>query len=436
MSQEQARIESLDLEGRGVAHLGGKAVFIAGALPREVVRFRRTRERPSYAVGQLVSIERTSPWRVAPRCPHFGVCGGCSMQHCEPTAQVAAKQRVLEDSLWHIARVHPEQVLPPLVGPFWHYRHRARIGARLVPKKGGVLVGFRERASSYIADMTQCPVLPERVSALLVPLRELIGGLSIPDRIPQIEFAAGDDGTVVLVFRHLLPLTAGDEAALLAFGRQHGVAVWVQPGGPETMQPLAKEMSATLTYHHPEFGVRLTFRPSDFTQVNPAINRVLVRRAMAWLDPRPGERIADFFCGLGNFALPIASQGAEVVGVEGLAAMVARAEVLAAEHGLAARTRFLAANLFEMLPDALAALGLLDKWLVDPPRDGAIALVKAITPETAPRRIVYVSCHPGTLARDAAVLVHEKGYRLRAAGIANMFPHTAHVESLAVFERD
>ncbi|GAB6080764.1 MAG: 23S rRNA (uracil(1939)-C(5))-methyltransferase RlmD [Hydrogenophilus thermoluteolus] len=432
---ERAAVASLDLEGRGVAHVDGKAVFISGALPGEVVRFVRTRERASYAQGELVAVERASCWRVTPRCPHFGVCGGCAMQHFDASAQVAAKQRVLEDTLWHIARVRPAQVLPPLYGPYWGYRHRARIGARLVPKKGGVLVGFRERNSSHIADMRSCHVLPQRVSVLLPELRRLIGGLSCPDRIPQIEFAAGDDGTIVLVFRHLVPLTAQDEAMLAAFGRTHEVAVWVQPGGPQTMAPLTAADDRTLAYRHPEFDVTLTFLPSDFTQVNPQINRALVRRAVQWLAPQAGERVADWFSGLGNFTLPIARSGATVVGVEGSETMTQRAAALADAHGLGGNTAFYSANLFEMTEAALAGFGRFDKWLLDPPRDGAAALVKAITPEVAPTRIVYVSCHPGTLARDTAILVHEKGYRLVAAGIANMFPHTGHVESMAVFER-
>ncbi len=432
---EEGQITALDLEGRGVAHVDGKVVFVAGALPGERVRFVRTRERPSYALAELVAVDRPSSWRVMPRCPHFGHCGGCAMQHFEASAQVAAKQRVLEEMLWHIARVRPAQVLPPLYGPYWGYRHRARIGARLVPKKGGVLVGFRERHSSFLADMTSCAVLPPQVSALLPVLREVVGGLSSPDRVPQIELAVGDDGTVVLVFRHLVALTAGDEARLAAFADRYGVAVWVQPGGPETQQPLRAEDERMLAYRHPEFSVALTFRPSDFTQVNPAINRVLVRRAMTLLAPKPGERVADWFSGLGNFSLPMARLGAEVVGVEGSEVMAERAQALAAAHGLAKQTAFHAANLFEMTPELLAAFGRFDKWLIDPPRDGAIALVKAITPAVAPLRIVYVSCHPGTLARDAAVLVHEQGYQLRAAGVANMFPHTGHVESIAWFER-
>ncbi|GAB6050020.1 23S rRNA (uracil(1939)-C(5))-methyltransferase RlmD [Hydrogenophilus islandicus] len=433
--EERGAIASLDLEGRGVTRVAGKAVFVAGALPGEVVRFIRTRDRASYAQAELVAVEKPSPWRVTPRCPHFGVCGGCAMQHFDAAAQVAAKQLVLEETLWHTARVRPHQVLPPLYGPFWGYRHRARLGARLVPKKGGVLVGFRERRSSYVAKLEECPVLHPRVSALIPELASVVGRLSCSDRVPQIEVAVGDDDTVVLVFRHLVPLTAGDEAALAAFADRAGVAVWVQPGGPETMAPLRPCDDRLLAYRHPEFGVTLAFRPSDFTQVNPAMNRVLVRRALTWLAPQPGERIADWFSGLGNFTLPIARCGAEVVGVEGSAAMTERAKALAAAHGLAERTQFYAANLFEMSESVLAAFGRFAKWLLDPPRDGAVALVKAITPAIAPERIVYVSCHPATLARDAAILVHEKGYRLRAAGVANMFPHTGHVESLAVFER-
>lgn len=432
---DRVRIESLDLEGRGVAHVEGKAVFIEGALPGELVEFAVLRRRPSYELGRLVRVIRPSSQRAAPRCPHFGVCGGCALQHFEPAAQVAAKQRVLEDALWHIGRLRAERLLAPIHGPYWGYRSRARIGVRLVPKKGGVLVGFRERKSSYIADMTRCEILPPHVSALLPVLRALIGELSCPDRIPQIEVAVGDDGTTVLVFRHLVPLLPTDREALAAFGERHGVQVWLQPGGPDSIVPLFIGEGRPLAYRLPEFGLTLFFAPTDFTQVNVAVNRLLVRRAIDLLEPRPGERIADFFCGLGNFSLPIARRGAQVLGIEGSEALMARALENAQKNGLAERCRFDAANLFTVTPDSLAALGAFDKWLVDPPRDGAIELVKAIDPVHGPRRIVYVSCNPATLARDAAVLVHEKGYRLESAGVANMFPHTAHVESIARFER-
>ncbi|MDQ8020566.1 MAG: 23S rRNA (uracil(1939)-C(5))-methyltransferase RlmD [Moraxellaceae bacterium] len=429
----QAVIESLDHEGRGFARVDGKAIFIEGALPGEKVEYSSYRKRASFEHATLTRVIKESSARVTPRCKHFGTCGGCSMQHVDFGAQVAAKQRVLEDALWHIGRVKAEELYPPIYGPAWGYRSRSRIGVRLVPKKGGVLVGFHEKKSSYIADIGSCEILPPHVSRLLLPLRALVESLSVPDRMPQIEIAEGSDRTV-LVFRNLLPLTAQDEARLLAFGEEHGVSMWQQPGGPDTVRPLRADESHFLRYTLPEFDLALNFRPTDFTQVNVDINRLLIRRAMTLLDPQPGERIADLFCGLGNFSLPIARRGAHVVGVEGSAALVKRAGENAALNGLSDRSEFLVSNLFEATPESLAALGRLDKYLIDPPRDGAIGVVKALT-DDAPKRIVYVSCNPSTLARDAAVLTIEKGYRLRGAGVANMFPQTSHVESIALFER-
>jgi 23S rRNA (uracil1939-C5)-methyltransferase len=435
-SLSEVRIESIDQEGRGIARHDGKAVFVEGALPGESVQVVVVKRKPSYELARAERILEASPARVEPRCPHFGVCGGCSLQHFEITAQVAAKQRTLEDTLWHIGRVRPLQVLPAIHGPAWGYRHRARLSVRHVAKKGGVLVGFHERKSSYVADMTSCAVLPPKISGLLPKLRALVGDLAIRDRMPQIELAVGDGATpsYVLVLRNLEPLTPADERRLLAFADAEGVEFYLQPGGPDTAAPL-RQPSPPLAYALPEFGLTLPFAPTDFTQVNPAINRVLVRRAIALLDPRPGERIADFFCGLGNFSLPIAWRGASVVGVEGNEALVPCAGENAARNGLAERATFRAANLFIATPESYEALGPLDKALIDPPREGAIALVKSLPGDGPPARIVYVSCNPATLARDAAVLVHDHGYVLASAGVVNMFPHTAHVESIALFER-
>jgi 23S rRNA (uracil1939-C5)-methyltransferase len=424
-----AVIESLDREGRGVAHVGGKAVFVEGALPGERVEYEVRKSKPSYESGVVTRVLRASAARVAPRCRYFGVCGGCAMQHIEPRTQVAAKQRVLEDALWHVGRVRAERLLPPIHGETWGYRHRARFSVRFVAKKGGSLVGFRERRSTYVADMTSCEVLPPRVSALIGPLRELASGLSIRDRLPQIEVAVGEE-VVVLVIRILNPLTAADEAALRAFADVHAVQLWLQPAGPQSARPFHPLEAPPLYYALPEFGVRLYFAPTDFTQVNHSLNAILVRSALALLAPRPGERILDLFCGLGNFALPIAACGADVIGVEGNAGLVERARSNATANGLVAQ--FQVANLFE--PSACAALPACEAILVDPPREGAIEVVKAIG-DSGTGRIVYVSCDPATLARDAGVLVHTKGYRLAAAGVANMFPHTAHVESIALFVR-
>ncbi len=431
-------IESLDQEGHGIARIDGKAVFVEGALPGEAVTIEVIKRRPSYEIARTLTVAAPNAARVAPRCPHFGVCGGCTLQHADGALQMAAKQRVLEEALVRIGRVQAETLLSPVHGPAWRYRWRARLSVRHVVKKGGVLVGFHERKSSFVADMRECHVVPSRISALLVPLREMIGALSLRDRLPQIEVAVGErDGAIVyvLVLRILDALSADDEALLRAFADAHRVEIWLQTGGLQTVVPFHPRDSS-LTYTIPEFGITMPFGPAEFTQVNPFINRILVRRAMALLQPSAGERVADFFCGLGNFTLPIARSGAEVVGIEGSAAMVTRAQENAAYNGLAASTRFAIANLFAATPQSIAALLPLAKALIDPPREGAIELVKSlprVDEPGSPSRIVYVSCNPATLARDASVLVHERGYALRAAGVVNMFPHTAHVESIALF---
>ncbi|MCX7142241.1 MAG: 23S rRNA (uracil(1939)-C(5))-methyltransferase RlmD [Proteobacteria bacterium] len=432
-------IESLDREGRGIARVEGKAIFIDGCLPGERVSYTPYKKKAKYEMASATEIHEASGARVIPRCPHFGVCGGCSMQHLEAHSQVAVKQRVLEDNLWHIGKVRPEVVLRPIYGHPWGYRHRARMSARMVLKKGGALVGFHERKSTFVADMTSCEVLPRPISDMIVPLRRLIEGLSAPTRLPQIELAVGEAVTV-LVLRILDPLSPQDEDLLRTFAAQHGIQFWLQTKGPDTAQPFFPLDAPPLFYSLPEFGVQVFFRPTDFTQVNHAVNRILVRHAMNLLDPRPGERIADLFCGLGNFSLPIASRGAEVLGVEGNAGLVRQAEDNARRNGLGANARFEVANLFDATSCAAfgrndsGAGGGFDKLLIDPPRDGAVEVVKALEAD-GPRRIVYVSCDPATLARDAEVLVHVKGYRLAAAGVINMFPHTSHVESIALFER-
>lgn len=428
------QIESLDHEGKGIARHDGKVMFIEGALPGEIVEAAIYRRKPAFEQGYATRIFRESVARTTPDCRFFGLCGGCSLQHMNLPMQVAAKQRVLEDNLRHIGKVQPEQILPAIHGPGWGYRHRARLTVRNVVKKGTVLVGFHEKRSSYVADMTGCEVLPRRMSDLLPRLRELVGSLSIRDRLPQIEIALTEDSDV-LVLRILEPLTADDEQCIRAFADAHRVSIWLQPSGPETAQPFHPPGADTLSYTLPEFDVRVAFKPTDFTQVNHAINRVLVRRALKLLDPQPGERIADLFCGLGNFTLPIARSGAQVTGIEGNAGLIRRAGENAQLNGLAANTRFLTMDLFKIDAAQWQALGPFDKLLIDPPRDGAMDLVKLIGAD-GPRRIVYVSCNPATLARDAEVLVAVHGYTLKAAGIVNMFPHTAHVESIALFERD
>ena len=459
-------VVSMDMDAQGVARKpDGKVVFIDGALPTEWVSANTHRKKNNWEAASLTAIHRESAQRVRPGCPHFGLhagaCGGCKMQHLHVGAQVAVKQRVLEDNLWHLGKVKAETILRPIEGPAWGYRYRARLSVRFVPKKGVVLVGFHERKSRYIADMQTCKILPPHVDAMLMPLRALIGALQARDTCPQIELACGDTVTA-LVLRHLEPLGEGDLARLRAFAAEHGVQWWLQPKGPDTVHLLDAEGAAQLAYGLPDFGITMPFKPTDFTQVNPHINRVLVTRALRLLEARKTERVIDWFCGLGNFTLPIATQAREVLGIEGSEALVARSREnyeknqaqRPTQQALAA-TSFVARNLFEMTPEMLVADGTADKWLVDPPREGAFALSKALAdihqarlgaegapplPAGAahwapPQRIVYVSCNPATLARDAGLLVHQAGYRCVAAGVVNMFPHTAHVESMAVFER-
>ncbi|MBL0731091.1 23S rRNA (uracil(1939)-C(5))-methyltransferase RlmD [Piscinibacter sp. HJYY11] len=443
-TDEWLKVESLDLEAQGVAHNAeGKVVFIDGALPGEEVRVSVQRRKNNWEQATVVDLRRESSQRVTPRCRHFGTCGGCKMQHLHVGAQVATKQRALEDGLWHLGKVKAERVLRPIEGPAWGYRYRARLSVRHVVKKGKVLVGFHERKSSYVADMDSCEVLPAHLSALLVPLRELIASMEQRDRLPQIEVAVGDAVTA-LVLRHLEPLSAGDLQRLRDFAAEHGIQWWLQPKGPETVRRL-DDVGPELAYTLPEFGITMPFKPTDFTQVNHQINQVLVGQALRLLDAQAEERVIDWFCGLGNFTLPIATRARQVLGIEGSEALVARSRENAVVNGLSGKTEFVARNLFEITPQELAGYGRADKWLVDPPREGAFALAKALAELAAdpsfaagyraPGRIVYVSCNPATLARDAGLLVHQAGYRCVAAGAVNMFPHTAHVESMAVFER-
>jgi 23S rRNA (uracil1939-C5)-methyltransferase len=437
-------VESLDLEGQGVARRAeGKVVFIEGALPGERVQVQVHRRKNQWEQGSVSAIARESAQRVRPACPHFGLhagaCGGCKMQHLHAAAQVAVKQRALEDSLWHLGKVRTERVLRPIEGPAWGYRHRARLSVRYVAKKGTVLIGFHERKSRYIADMRECRVLPPAVSALLLPLRALVMSMDARETLPQIELAMGDAVTA-LVLRHLEPLSGSDAQRLRGFAREHRVQWWLQPKGPDSVHRLDGDGDVDdLSYALPEYGVTMPFKPTDFTQVNPHINRVLVHRALRLLDAQPHERVIDWFCGLGNFTLPLATRARQVLGVEGSRALVERASDNARRNQLAAV--FAERNLFELSPDALAADGHAHRWLVDPPREGAFALAKAAADLVQsggawvpPRRIVYVSCNPATLARDAGLLVHQAGFHCMAAGVVNMFPHTAHVESIAVFD--
>jgi 23S rRNA (uracil1939-C5)-methyltransferase len=461
-----ATIESLDQEGRGVAHVDGKTIFIDGALPNEQVTYQAQRIKPSYEVANVVEVLQASSERVTPKCPHYGLCGGCKLQHMDATAQVTAKQQMLEADLWHIGKVKAENMLPPLFGPTWGYRHKARLSVKYVQKKERVLVGFNEKGTRFVADMNSCEVLVPEVSALIAPLQSMIFELSIRDKLPQIELAVGEGSVIVLILRIMEALTANDETLLKAFADNHNVQIWTQSKGPDTIKPFWPLNGAALSYSLPEFDLNYPFKPNEFTQVNPQINQQMVSRAMQLLAPKAGEKIADFFCGIGNFTLPIARSGASVLGLEGLSNLVDRANESAALNKIS-NAEFGVADLFKMTEASLSELGHFDKWLIDPPRDGAFELVKALKnapktdiiqadalganihaassasenapafylgENTNPKLIVYVSCNPATLARDAGILVNEKGYKLVAAGVINMFPHTAHVESIALFE--
>ncbi|HKZ74545.1 MAG TPA: 23S rRNA (uracil(1939)-C(5))-methyltransferase RlmD [Steroidobacteraceae bacterium] len=432
---ETGVVAALNHEGAGIVH-GGKTVFVPGALPRERIRFRRTKRHRQHDDAELIEVLEPSPDRVEPRCAHFGVCGGCALQHLSPSAQIAAKQDELRDALERIGRVRPAEWLAPLQGPAWEYRRRARLGSRYVAKKGRALVGFRERFSAYVAALQRCEILAPPVGALPGALSELLTTLAIRERVPQIEVAVGEEGAA-LVLRALQPPTADDAARLRAFGKAHGVRWFIQEGGIGSIRPLDPSEpgeSDDLAYHLPQFDLSLRFSPADFVQVNPAINRALVALAVELLRPTRDARVLDLFCGLGNFTLPLARVAAHATGVEGEAALIERARANARANGIG--------NASFHTADLSVAPGPGTAWmrerythvLLDPPRAGALPVLPAIA-ELAPERVLYVSCHPGSLARDLAVLVHEHGLRLQAAGVIDMFPHTTHVESVAMLER-
>jgi 23S rRNA (uracil1939-C5)-methyltransferase len=429
-------------------------VFVEGALPFELVNVNVHRKKNNWESGTVSLIHKESSQRVKPQCIYFGLhsgaCGGCKMQHLNPDAQVAIKQRVIEDNLWHLGKVKPEFILRPIHGLDWFYRYRARLSVRYVRKKEKVLIGFHERKSSYVADMSSCQVLPAKVSQLLLPLRALIESLEAREHCPQLELACTKT-TIAFVLRHMHPLSPHDLELLRRFSTEHGVQWWLQSKGPESVKLMdAEEVdseSQMLSYDLPAFDLVMKFRPTDFTQVNPFITEVMVSKAVSLLGIAKTERIIDWFCGLGNFTLPIATLARDVVGIEGSQSMVDLAQFnfklnSSAPERLCA-VNFYAQNLFDLTDEKLYALGFADKWLIDPPREGAHALVnslvslmqkKELTDWVAPKKIVYISCNPATLARDAGLLVHQAGYVCTSAGMLNMFPHTAHVESMAVFE--
>lgn len=438
---EDGEVAALNHDGEGVLR-GAKTAFVPGALPGEQIRFRRVRRHRQHDEGELLEVLRPSPDRVAPPCPHFGVCGGCALQHLDPAAQLAAKQRELAESLMRVGRAEPARWLPPLAGPTTGYRRRARLGAKFVPKRGRALVGFRERSKPYVAALDACAVLAAPLGGLITPLSDLLTGLASRQAIPQIEAAVGEDATA-LVFRVLETPGPADLLALHAFGLAHGVRIHLQPAGIDSVRVLRSpdpawaaaraEDEPWLHYTLPEHDVRLAFRPTDFVQVNAAVNRQLVSRALEELQVGPEHRVLDLFCGLGNFTLPLARRVREVVGIEGEAGLVARARYNAGLNGID-NAAFHVADLAAPDGGGAALAGRFDRVLLDPPRAGAIEVLPRVAALGA-ARIVYVSCHPGTLARDVEALCHVHGYRLEAAGVIDMFPHTTHVESMAVLER-
>jgi 23S rRNA (uracil1939-C5)-methyltransferase len=429
---ETGVVVDLTHEGEGVVR-GGKTVFIAGALPGERVSFRRRSFHKSHDEAELLEVHEVSPARVTPKCAHFGVCGGCALQHLDPAAQIEAKQKELADNLERIGNVQPAEWLPPLLGPHWNYRRRARLSSRYVDKKGRSLVGFREKQGKYVADVQRCEVLGEPVASLVGALADLLTGMARRASIPQIEVALSD-GERVLVFRVLDPLPEADLEALRAFEKAHGLRILLQPGGLHTIAPLTPG-PIDLHYRLEEFDVKLDFGPSDFVQVNAAINAGMVARAIELLEVGPADRVLDLYCGLGNFTLPLARRARAVVGVEGEAGLITRARANAQLNGIA-NAEFVVANL-SVAPDITIPWmrGGFDQVLLDPPRVGAREVLSAVA-HLAPRRVVYISCHTGSLARDLGVLTHELGFRLRAAGVLDMFPHTTHVESIAVLDRN
>ena len=424
-------IESLGHDGRGVTHLDGKAVFIDGALPGEVVSFEYLTTRKKFDEGRVLEVQQASPDRVEPGCQHFGLCGGCTLQHMDATAQVLAKQQVLLDNLKHIGNVEPQAVLTPLTGPVWGYRTKARLGAKFVIKKDRLLVGFREKRNPYVADLSRCEVLHPSVGEHFQELIEVIGALEAKARIPQVEVSVSED-TTALVFRHLDPLCGSDLDTLKQFAIDQDIHVYLQPGGPDTVYSFWPEQSI-LSYHLPEQGIEIRFQPTDFTQVNTDINQQMVRRVLEMLALDQQDRVLDLFCGLGNFTLPMARQARTVTGVEGDAGLVSRARENAVLNNIE-NVAFHAADLAADAPDVAWAGGNYNKVLLDPPRCGAAEVMNTLG-NIRPQQIVYVSCHPGSLARDAGTLVNEMGYKLRSAGVMDMFPHTAHVESIALFSQ-
>ena len=432
-----AYITSLDYESRGVAKLNGKTIFVNNALPQEIAQIRITQDKAHFAEAQVEQIVQPSPYRRAPACPHYGDCGGCAMQHVEFTAQVAMKQRVFEEQLQRIGKVQPESLLPPVYGTPWHYRSRTRLAVH-TSANGKIILGYQAKRSHKIVPINQCLLLPEHVSGCLNIIRDALQDMVNAQPkvgIRSVEISVGEGVTAVNIISHKRQPENVLRALAGCLNRRGGKQIWQvwQQIGSAKPQAVSPQDAPPLVFRLPEFGLTMPFQLGDFTQINLPLNEIMVARAVRYLDPQPHERIADLFCGLGNFTLPLAKRAAEVVGIEGSAALTQRAIANARANGLP-NAQFATADLFAATPETLAALGRFDKMLLDPPRAGAFAVVQALHAPYLPRRIVYISCNPATLARDAAVLVG-KGYRFTTAGMMNLFPQTSHVEAIGVFER-
>ena len=428
-------ITSIDNEGRGIGHLNEKIIFVDNALINEMVRFKVLKKKKNILFARSEEIIKESTQRVEPICSVYGICGGCSMQHLEASTQLAYKQRAFEETLQHVGKISPKTILPPISGPVHSYRHKARFRVKFVKKKNKVLIGFNEKKSHFVTDMKMCAVVPTKISILLEPLQLLFSTLSIKDKIPQIEYASNQKRHIMVV-RILEELADADKKSLKLFQEIHGIEFWTQTKGYDTIKPLIKTMDAEIIYSNSEFGLNLFFQPTSFTQINPFINLVLIRRAMALLQPKKNELIIDFFSGLGNFTLPIATFGSSVIGIEGDDSLVESGLKNAAINNLSKNVNFIKIDLFKAGYENIRLLGKADKWLIDPPRDGALNLINLINSDIQPKKIVYISCNPATLARDANILTNEKGYKLSKSGILNMFPHTSHIESIALFEHN
>ena len=428
-----ATISSVSHEGKGIAYQDDKTIFIDNALLNEEVEYKIIKKKKNLTFAKSLKIIKPSTQRIDAKCQVYGICGGCSMQHFDEGAQLAYKQRAFEESLLHVGNVMPESILSPICGPLWHYRHKARLRVKFVLKKNKVLIGFNEKMSHFLTNMTACPVLPKKISDLIKPLQDLFFKLSIRDQIPQIEYASNQIRHI-LVIRILASLTQDDINILKSFQKQNGIEFWSQTKGYDTVKPLFNESINQITYENKEFNLKFLFHPTGFTQINPFINQILIRKVIALLRLSKSDVILDLFSGVGNFTLPIATSGATVFAIEGDEMLVESGNTNAIENNLSENVSFKLADLFSIKKEELLSLGQATKWLIDPPRAGALNLVNLIDSEIKPKLIIYISCNPATLARDSDILVNKKNYIFKEGGIVNMFPHTSHIESIAVFE--